>query len=207
MMHRKIFKSAQLFLFSGVALVACLSAAHADDLPAFSKVEGVVRRHFATLPGYQSGDLISRGQVQPIFGAIDRLGWKVADEAAIINGVLSDSNYLVQEFRTPDGEEFMRKVTGTPLALDRLDQIARLPGGKLMVKDFLRFPNSQLTFTQKSGFDVSRLARLQPTNKPQVITQADLDKPTGRTYTVDALVARLRLSYDEELIRREQATQ
>ena len=204
-MYRIISKSFQFALFTSAALLAVLPAARAADLPGFAKVEAVARRHFATLPGYQTGDLISRSQVQPIFASIDRLGWKVADEATILNSVLSDGNYLVQEFSTPKGQEFMRKVASTPLALDRLDQMARLPGGKLMVKDFLRFPNSELTFTSKSGFDVSRLARLQPPDTRSPITQDDLNKPTGRIYTVDALVARLRQSYDEELKRRAQS--
>ena len=73
-----------------------------------------------------------------------------------------------------------------------------------MVKDFLRFPNSELTLT-KNEADVSRLARFQPRDKRTAIKQTDLNKPTGRIYTVDALVGRLRQSYDEELKRREKS--
>lgn len=187
------------------SVIATSAFAGSNDLPPYSKVEGVVQRHFATLPGHQSGDLISRTQVQPIFRTLDRLGWNVADEAAIVNDTLSDSNYLVQEFRTTKGSEFMRKVSGSPLAYDRLDQIARLPGGKLMVKDFLRFPNSELTFAENAPLDVSRLARLEPRNKRSGIpTEADLNKPTGRIYTVQDLLARLRKSYDVEVQRREE---
>jgi hypothetical protein len=146
--------------------------------------------------------------VQPVFRSTELLGWKVADSAAISNSVLPDSNYLVQEFRTPDGRTFMRKVAGEPLAFDQLDQISRLPGGKLMIKDFLRFPNSDLTFTKKSSVDVGRYARFQPPRNGTLTAPAetDLDKPTGRIYTVDALLARLRQSYDAEVQRREQRT-
>ena len=201
-MKSQFLSSLWFFLFTVAVSSAIPANGQAADLPGFDKVEALVQRHFATLPAYEPGDMISRSQVQPIFAAIERLGWKVADEAAILNSVLEDSNYLVQEFGTPKGQQFMRKVAATPLALDRLDQIARLPGGKLMVKDFLRFPNSELTFTQKSGFDVSQLARLQPPDSRSGITQEDLDKPTGRIYTVDALISRLRQSYADELKRR-----
>lgn len=203
MMNQLFFKSSKISLFIVAGLCVMHSAVQAGDLPSFDKVDAVVQRHFATLPGYEVGDLISRNQAKPVFQSIDRLGWKVADESVILNSVLSDSNYLVQEFRTPAGQQFMRKVAGTPLALDRLDQLARLPGGKLMVKDFLRFPNSDLTFTDKSGFDVSQLARLQPPDSRSGITASDLNKPTGRIYSVDGLVSRLRQSYDEELKRRQ----
>jgi len=176
----------------------------ADELPDFSKVEAIVHRHFVALPGYEKGDLISRSQVEPVFPAIARLGWKVADKKTILRSVLPDRNYLVEEFRTPKGRSFMRKVSGAPLAYDQLDLISQLEGGKLMIQDFLRFPNSELTFTENGPLDLGRLVRLQPQiNRARGPTEKDFDRPTGRIYTVEALVARLKKSYQAELERRQ----
>ena len=200
--HRSLNSILPLSLF-----LALLPSAFAfgAEFPEFSKVEGLVQRHFASMPAHQPGDLISRSQVQPLFDSCEQLGWKVKDSATILNSVLPDSNYLVQEFRTPKGQTFMRKVATSPRAFDQLDQISRLPGGKLMIKDFLRFPNSDLTFTDKSPLDVGRLARFTPRDKRSgTPTQADFDKPTGRIYTVKDLVTRLRKSYDAEVERRGQ---
>ena len=190
-----------------VCLLSAWNSATAEELPAFSKVDNVVRRHFESLSGHQEGDLISQTQVKPIFGAIELLGWTVSDSASIKNSVLPDSNYLVEQFRTPKGKAFMRKVSASPLAYDRLDQICRLPNGKLMINDFLRFPNAEVTFTNKSPLAVSRLERLQPTNRRNGQDKTDLDQPTGRIYTVDALVARLKGSYNAEVIRRKKLAQ
>lgn len=194
-------------LLATVQLAASFSLTFAaDELPSFAKAEGIVRRHFQTLTGYQSGDLISRSQVEPVFDALERLGWKVGDRAEILNSVLPDGSYLVQQFRSDKGQPFMRKVSGERLAYDRLDQISRMPGGKLMIQDFLRFRNSELSLSSKSPLDISRIARLQPKeNRSGAPSEADLDKPTGRLYTVDALVARLEQSYEAEIARRKQA--
>jgi hypothetical protein len=101
---------------------------------------------------------------------------------------------------------FMRKVSAQPLAYDRLDQLSRMPGGPLMIKDFLRFPNSDVSFTKSGTLPFDRLARLTPPDQRQRLAAADMDKPTGRIYTGGQLLARLKVSYEAELARRPSAT-
>jgi hypothetical protein len=168
----------------------------AERLPQWAVVERTVAEHLATMEDYRDGDLLSQSQVVPIFDALAASGWKVADEAKILASVLPDDDYLVEQLRSPNGEKFMRKIAGYPQAYDEIDQLSRLPGGDLMVKDFLRFAHSDRTFVNKRGPSPAMYARLVPDQKRRgVPTQADLEKPTGRIYTAGQLVARLAVSY------------
>lgn len=187
-------------------VVALSTLVTAGELPMFAKVSAIVDRHFATLPEHQPGDLISQSQVAPVFEQLETLGWKVADRSTIYNSVLPDSNYLVETFRKPDGRKFMRKISGDKLAYDRLDQLSRMPGGKLMMQDFLRFPNADISLTGKSAVPIRDYARFAPPrDRSRTPTAADLDKPTKRIYTTEQLLARLQESYNTELHRRKQA--
>jgi hypothetical protein len=195
----------------GVLLVAVIAGypqtcRSAEELPPFSQVQGVVAAYFQRAQGFQPNDLISRSQADVILAEIERLNWKIADAVKIRASVLEDGSCLVQQLRTPEGVRFMRKVSAQPLAYDRLDQISRMPGGPLMIKDFLRFPNSDVSFTKNGTLPFDRLTRLAPPDEQHKITAADMDKPTGRIYTAGQLVARLKVSYDAELARRKKAT-
>ncbi|MCA9266859.1 MAG: hypothetical protein KDA41_00235, partial [Planctomycetales bacterium] len=139
-------------------------------------------RHFSSLTGHQNGDLISRSQVEPLIKQLEILGWPVPDRAAILNSTLEDSHYVVSQFRTPRGMEFFRKAGSYPLAFDRLDQISRMPGGKLMIQDMLRFSNSELTFAPDNKLDSAKFARFTPRGARNTPTAEDLNRPTGRIY-------------------------
>jgi hypothetical protein len=193
-----------LILAAAIFIIPATPVRAAEPLPPFSQVQGVVAAHFQSIQGFAPSDLISRSQVDVILAELGRLHWKVADAEKIRTSVLDDDNYLVQQLRTPDGERFMRKVSAQPLAYDRLDQITRMPSGQLMIKDFLRFPNSEVSFTRGGTLPFDRLTRLTPPDQ-RAIAAADMDKPTGRIYTIAQLVARLRVSYDAELARRQSA--
>ncbi len=189
-----------------VCVVALSALVTAGELPQFAKVSAIVERHFATLADHQPGDLISQSQVAPVFEQLDTLGWKVADRTAIFNSVLPDNNYLVETFRKPAGRKFMRKISGDKLAYDRLDQLSRMPKGKLMIQDFLRFPHADISFTSHSAVPIHDYARfVPPRDRGKTPTAADLDKPTERIYTAQQLIARLQKSYDAELQRRKPA--
>lgn len=185
-----------LALLAACAVSTAPAKAAEKELPTLSQVRAMVVRHFEKLPDHEAADLISRGQVEPVFAQLQKAGWRIADRQAILAGVLDDGSYVVRKLRSPAGKKFMRKVSGYPLAYDRLDQISRLPGGELMIDDFLRFPNSELTFSDKGRLDIQRYVRLVPKDKRN---HTDLDKPSGRIYTVDMLLKRLEQSYQKEL--------
>jgi hypothetical protein len=171
-------------------------AARAEKLPAWSVVTHTVAEQLASIPRYRDGDLISQSQVAPIFTQLEDEGWVVADRAKILASVLPDDDFLVEQLRTPEGVKFMRKISAYPQAYDEIDQLSRLPGGDLMVRDFLRFAHSDRTFSNKKGPSPAMYARLVPDQKRQgVPTPEDMEKPTGRIYTAAQLLARLQQSY------------
>jgi hypothetical protein len=167
-----------------------------EKLPAWNTVERVVADELATIPNYRHGDLLSQSQVAPIFAQLEALGWNVADRVKILESVLPDDDFLVEQLRTTSGIKFMRKIAAYPQAYDEIDQLSRLPSGDLMVRDFLRFAHSDRTFSNKNGPSPAMFARLVPNEKRQgVPTPQDLGEPTGRIYTAAQFVARLQQSY------------
>jgi hypothetical protein len=191
--RRPLQAAAWVLLLLGVANTAVGAA---EKLPSWAVVERTVAEQLATIPQYRNGDLLSQSQVAPIFAQLAERGWVVADHAKILASVLADDDYLVEQLRTPAGVKFMRKIATFPQAYDEIDQLSQLPGGQLMVKDFLRFAHSDRTFINKQGPSPAMYARLVPDEKRQgVPTPKDLEKPTGRVYTAAQLVARLQQSY------------
>ena len=166
-----------------------------DKLPAMSAIQKAVQQHFAMLPGYRSGDLIAKGDVQPVFSELKELGWQVEDEQAIVSQVLDDSDFLVSTLRTEAGRRFMRKVSGYASIYDRLDRICRESGGKPLLQSLVRLPDGERYAKVQRPRAVPGLVDLLP-KKGSAKTRSvpDYDKPTGRIYTVPQLLERLEQS-------------
>ena len=79
------------------AIGATAGSDQGKSLPALAKVKKVVARHFDALPDYRPGDLISRGQLEPLFGRLERTGWNVADRKAILEATPADTDFLVRQ--------------------------------------------------------------------------------------------------------------
>src|SRR4051794_11029583 len=106
------FTRACLRLAPGLAVVLILSLAafllagagraqSEDPWPSFEQVKIVADQHFSAIKARQPNDLISQGDVQGLFEQIEKLGWDVADKKALVENVLPDSHFLVQQLRTP----------------------------------------------------------------------------------------------------------
>jgi hypothetical protein len=175
-----------------------LAAAQSAAMPPFSKVEGVVQRYFEGIEEYQAGDLISRSQVQPLFDHLRILGWSVRDQKSILRDVLDDGDFLVQQLRTKTGRNLILKSKEYPLVLDRLDRVVRMQGGKQLLMDMRKLPFGYRFLEVKRGFD--DLAQLLPKGPSGKSPECeDIDKPTGKIYTVDGLLARLKESYEKDV--------
>jgi hypothetical protein len=89
----------------------------------------------------------------------------------------------------------MRRVSGFDLIYDRLDRVSRVSGGQRMLEAIVRLPDGQRYAKPKSQLPhgVPDFLELLPKNSSgKVRTIRDYDKPTGRLYTADDLLARLR---------------
>ena len=149
-------------------------------------------RYFEGLPGYQPGGIITRSEVKPIFQRLAKMGHRVAAPNAkkILEQVLADDAFLVRELRTPKGRKFMARIADYPLAYDRLDRLARLPRGRRIAGDLIHGPGGykmiEYLTTARGGAELGKMLSKSPKG-------ARFNKPTGRIYTVDMLLSRLRL--------------
>jgi len=185
---------AGLAVAGGLLLLAAegRTADATKSLPKFSEVKKTVRQYFDQLPGYREGEILSRGQVEPVFRALDKLGWHVAQQKAIVEAVLPDSDPLVRRLRTPKGKKFARQVATVPEGYDRLDRLRRLPLGMQKVQNLIDGPDGYLMIkymtTTQGGKELGQMLSQAPHGK-------HFNKPTGRIYTVDMLVERLKQEY------------
>ncbi|HVC93142.1 MAG TPA: hypothetical protein VND64_05595 [Pirellulales bacterium] len=160
--------------------------------PDFSAVTEVVERRLHSDRKYHPGDLISRGALEPIFKELAELGWKPADRGAIEKQLLPDSDFLVRELRTDAGRTFMRQVGRYPDGYDRLDRLADLSDGKLIIGRLINGPDGykmlEYLTTAPGGREMGAMLSQAPNGK-------GFNRATGRIYTAEQLLERLKSSH------------
>ncbi|MCE9553194.1 MAG: hypothetical protein K8T91_07420 [Planctomycetes bacterium] len=158
----------------------------------WAKIDATVNGYFSALPGHQASDMISRKQVEPVLTKLAVMGWKVPDQEKLLAKVPADSSWLVTNLRTPNGKKFMRKIAGYPQGYDRTDRLTALSDGRRIVSALIQGPGGEemIAFltTSRTGKNTSKELTLVPGG-------ADFNKPTGKLYTVDALLAELSVLY------------
>lgn len=168
-------------LLAGASVVC---AAPASLSPA--KVRQVVTDFFGKVPGYRDGDLIDRAQVEAVLAKLKASGCRVPQPEAIAARVLEAGEWLVSELRTPAGRALMRRIARYPGAYDRLDRLSSMPQGKQTIRDLVRGPDGykmiEYMTTQKGGREMGKMLSRG---------SADFNRPTGRIYTVEGLLAEI----------------
>jgi hypothetical protein len=165
-------------------------------LPTFQAVKAEVERHLKGRRHYQSGDVLSHSDVEAIFGKLANLGWQVGDRKAILEQLLPDDYYLVRALRSPDNSEFMRQVGQVPngFGYDRLDRLSRMGDGQIIVGRLMQEPGGwnliDIMSETREGPGMAEAFSMGPGGK-------DFTKSTGRIYTEQQLVARLKQSYEK----------
>ena len=134
-------------------------------------------------------DVLTQSEVQGLFAELKRKGLSVSDEKKILGRVLDDSDFLVRTLQTADGQRFLSKVAAEPLIYDRLDRIAREPGGQALIRDLVKLPDGDRYAKRKTPRGVPDLLDLLPKDRSGKRRQIkDYDRPTGRIYTVESLI-------------------
>lgn len=168
-----------------------------DKLLNFSVVRQVVQRQFSADEQFRRGDLISQSEVAPIFRELAERGWEVEDRDEIRKDVLPAGDPVVAVLRSTHGRKFMARVSGYKLIYDRLDRIVREPGGQRLLEDLVKLPDAARYAKVDTGGGVPDLVGFLPKTRSGKTRQVkDYDKATGKIYTVDQLIERLRESHD-----------
>ncbi len=207
--HQAYLRGCGLLAMAALAWIAgdrsAWSAARAGrPLPSFQVVQGVVERHFLTETEYRPGDIITRSQVEAVLVAVDALGWKVPSRDSLMKETLPDRAFLPRSLRTEKGREFMEHIKDDPGAYDRLDRLAMMPQGRETVLALIRGPEGWKMIDYMTRTQGGKNLGLQLSNAP---SGHNFNKATGRIYTVDDLLRRLRTLHDQELARRAQSEQ
>ncbi|MBN2022801.1 MAG: hypothetical protein JW809_08385 [Pirellulales bacterium] len=163
-------------------------------LPPFSTIEETVKRHFDTLPDVNSTDILARSDVEPLGALLRAAGWLPPDWKDIVGRVPADKSFLVRQFRAPAGRKFAAQIAPYPLAFDRVDRLSQLPDGRKTVLALIRGPDGykmiEYMTASRGGKNLGKQVAHAPGGKA-------FNKPTGRIYTLDALLAALRTRHEE----------
>jgi len=167
--------------------------------PTFKVVRATVEEYFAKIADYAPGRLIVRGEVEGAFKQLQRVGWPVPRAQQLLQQVPTEGEEWVQTLRTPEGRKFMDQITRFPSAYDRLDRWSRLNGGMREIRATIRGPDGykliEYMTTAPGGKNMGEMLSKAPGGD-------DFNKPTGRVYTVEALLGRLEQLYAEEQKKR-----
>ena len=185
----------QFFVF--VAMAAAfprLALAAVTKLPSFEVVEKALSAHFEARSDYRKGDLITRRPAKEFLDNLAKLGWKPGDQDAILKEVPEEGDFIVSVLSTSRGKSFMRKIAKYPNAYDRLDRLSKLPQGKQTVRQLIDGPGGyqmiEYLTSSSGGKELGKMLSRAPRG-------SNFNQPTGKLYTADHLLARLRRSYGE----------
>lgn len=170
--------------------------------PAFGasppSIDGVIRAltaHFQSQPDFQRRDLMNQSQVADALAAVEQTGWQVPNAKKIVELALPDNSFLVGELSTPDGKQFMRKISRSPGTYSRLDRLSQLSQGQQFVTQLLgdKGGDDLITYlaTTNGGRNLGQMMAGTPNG-------TDLNLPTGRIYTADDLLGVLKKEYAKE---------
>jgi hypothetical protein len=163
----------------------------------FDAVRSAVEQYFHSLEGYQAGDLIARSHIRGALEMVSNAGWQVPEADSIAQLGLADSSFLVVRLSTPSGRRFMRRVADDQGAYARLDRLSSISGGQALVNDLIRRKGGD-EFVRYLATKHGRQLGAQASATRQGV---DLNRPTGRIYTADDLIAALRQMWDRAASR------
>jgi hypothetical protein len=182
------------FLVALILLAGFSQAAPRTATPDIGTVTQAVEAYFASQPGYESGDLITRSQIEKVFSKLEDAGAAVPDAARIAERGLDDSSFVARELSTAAGRKFMRKLAQHPGTFAHLDRLSTIPRGEKLIRDLIRDKDGdkliEYLATTKGGHKMGNMMAAVPNG-------GDLNRPTGRIYTVADLVAALRTAWWE----------
>jgi hypothetical protein len=176
-------------LVASILLTGFATAAPQPARPDFAAVAHAIEAWFGSQPDYQPGDLITRSQIETVLKKLDGAGVHVPDAESIAKLGLANDSFLVRELTTPAGRTFMRKLARDPSTFAHLDRLSTIPRGETLIRDLIREKGGdklvEYLATTKGGQRMGSMMASVPGG-------GDLNKPTGRIYTVADFEAALK---------------
>lgn len=195
---RRLF-SAGLGLTTALLVAACPAAESSPETKVDPRLKAIVDRHLRIDPNYRPGDLITRGNVESIFGELIELGVQPVDNTdGQYAGFLRDGDYLAQSLRSPQGRPFMRKVAAIPGAYDFLERLAWTPTGRSWIGQLIAAENGDELFAGLITAEGRKKVAEALGAGPQA---ENLGLPTGHVHTEAELLARLQRSLEAQARR------
>jgi hypothetical protein len=167
--------------------------AAAPTCPEFEKVSRAILDYFQAQPDHERRDLVSQRQVRAAIAQVATIGWNIPEQDKIAGRALADDSFIIREFSTPEGKKFMRKLAQHPGTYSRLDRLSTLGNGQATIRDLINQKQGEDLITYLATTSGGKnLGKMMAGTKGGV----DLNKPTGRIYTVDDLIDGLKQAYD-----------
>ncbi len=171
--------------------------ATSQQRPDFDSITRHVQAYLATLSDYRPQDLISRREAEAILNCVSELGWTPPDRAALLKLVPDDCSLLVRKLRSRSGKKLMRDCARRGLPFDLLDRLSTLPDGERILQSLINGPDGyklvEYMATAPGGHALGHQLAAVPRGK-------NFNQPTGRIYTAEQLLARLKQAYSQDHI-------
>jgi hypothetical protein len=151
-----------------------------------------VNKHFASIKRGPT-ELLSQGDVEPVFDELAKMGWQVANQQEIVKSVLSDKSFMVKKLRKGRGRSFARSIAEIPDGYDRVDRMIRLPHGHTFLEGLISTTDGWKMIGYMTETRGGHVLGEQVQHAP---LGHDFNKVTGRIYTSDQFLNQLRLSYE-----------
>ncbi len=175
-----------------IQLIDFAAAAQRAGTPDLGSMSRAVEGYFASLPDYQPGDFIMRSQIERVLTKLNDAGAPVPGADNIAERGLDDGSFIARELSTEAGRKFMRRLARLPGAFAHLDRLSSIPRGEKLIRDLIRDKDGdkiiEYLVTTKGGQRMGSMMAAVPDG-------TNLNKPTGRIYTVADLVAALKAAY------------
>jgi hypothetical protein len=176
------------FILASWFITTAATQAAEPQIPPFEVVQATVDAYFHADSEYQPGDLIVQGQIAEVVALLEKAGWTVPDGDKLVARGVPDGSFLARVSAKPEGNHFLRKIAGFPGAYSRLDRLSTISGGQKLIRDLMDTKGGdkliEYLATTKQGHNLGQMMA-------GVQKGVDLNKPTGRIYTQDELLAEL----------------
>ncbi len=154
-------------------------------------VKKMVTNHFKTLSGYQSGDLITGGQVEPLIKKFAQQGWEIANPDLPMKRMIKSGSYLDKTMNSRKGKTFFRQISSIKNGMDRVERMLSTKNGRSSIR--------QLVFEIPRGADY--IKALATTSNGKLLGNRqngqNFNKPTGKIYTEKQLTEYLTKLFEQ----------